>query len=130
MACDGRTAIAVDWVSGACMLVRRKAVAAVGLLDRHFFMYWEDADWCRRMWDKGWAVHYHPQASITHYVGKSSEQNLIKSVVEFHKSAYYLFNKYYADPLGVMRGIAMSGLGARMLFLLVLHGIRRCLKVI
>ena len=42
---DGVTPMEVDWVSGACMLVRRDAVEHVGLLDDKFFMYWEDADW-------------------------------------------------------------------------------------
>ena len=50
----------VDWVSGSCMLVRRQAIEAVGLLDEQFFMYWEDADWCRRMGQKGWKVMYAP----------------------------------------------------------------------
>lgn len=127
-ASDGKTPMPVDWVSGACMLVRRKAVNEVGLMDRHFFMYWEDADWCHRMTQKGWAVLYYPKASLIHYAGVSSEQNLIQSVVEFHKSAYYLFSKYHLSPFGIMRVIVMAGLGTRVCFLLALHGIRRRLK--
>jgi GT2 family glycosyltransferase len=46
---DGMNPMEVDWVSGACMLVRRDAINNVGPLDERFFMYWEDADWCRRM---------------------------------------------------------------------------------
>lgn len=128
-ASDGITAMPVDWVSGACMLVRRKAVDEVGLLDRQFFMYWEDADWCRRMREKGWAVLYYPKAALMHYAGKSSEQNLLQSVVAFHKGAYYLFNKYYPDPFGVMRVLAMMGLGARLCFILAVHGIRRRFRI-
>lgn len=127
-ASDGKTPMPVDWVSGACMLVRRKAVEEVGLMDRHFFMYWEDADWCRRMIQKGWDVLYYPKASLIHYAGVSSEQNLIRSVVEFHRSAYYLFGKYYRSPFGIMRVIVMMGLGVRVFFLLAFHGIRRRLK--
>ena len=55
---NGKTAMDVDWVSGACMLVRRKAIDDIGLMDEQFFMYWEDADWCRRMRHKGWKVVY------------------------------------------------------------------------
>jgi len=73
---DGRTPMEVDWVSGACLVARRKAVETVGLMDERFFMYWEDADWCRRMWDKGWKVA------------------LSRSIFEFHKSSYRLFDKY------------------------------------
>jgi len=124
-ASDGKTPMPVDWVSGACMLVRREAVKEVGLMDRHFFMYWEDADWCRRMRQNGWGVFYYPQAGLIHYAGVSSEQNLIQSVVEFHKSAYYLFNKYYQSPLGIVKVIVWLGLAARVCCLLMLHGIRR-----
>ncbi len=125
---SGNVPIKVDWVSGACMMVRRQAIEDVGLMDENFFMYWEDADWCRRMIQKAWKVVYYPDASIIHFSGKSSDRNLIQSVVEFHKSAYYLFKKYYQDPFGIMRALVMIGLGARACFLLALHGIRRRYK--
>jgi len=61
---DGISPMFVDWVSGACMLVRRKAIDDVGLLDEQFFLYWEDADWCKRMWDKEWKIVYFPRALL------------------------------------------------------------------
>jgi len=125
---NGDSPIKVDWISGACMMVRRRAVEDVGLMDENFFMYWEDADWCRRMVHKAWKVVYYPGASIVHFSGKSSDRNLIQSVVAFHKSAYYLFKKYNSDPFGIMCGIVMMGLGVRACFLLALHGIR-CRKM-
>ena len=88
----------VDWVSDACMLVRRKAIEDVGMLDERFFMYWEDADWCRRMWENGWKVVYYPKASVIHHVGESSKHRMLRSAYDFHKSAYRLYEKY-ADPL-------------------------------
>jgi len=83
----------VDWVSGACMLVRRTAIDAVGMLDEGFFMYWEDADWCRRMQENRWRVVYFPQSELVHYTGVSSRKNSIQASLAFHKSAYYLFCK-------------------------------------
>ncbi len=88
----------VDWVSGACMVVRRSAFNKVGLLDEQFFMYWEDADWCRRMSQNGWLVKYLPNAMVLHLVGKSSRKHPIRSNLEFHKSAYRLFEKYSKWP--------------------------------
>ena len=96
---DGQSPMDVDWVSGACMVVNRKAVEVVGGLDNRFFMYWEDADWCRRMWESQWRVTYCPSISIRHYTGASSQKEHLRSVIEFHKSAFRLFEKY-KNPIG------------------------------
>jgi N-acetylglucosaminyl-diphospho-decaprenol L-rhamnosyltransferase len=48
----------VDWVSGACMVVRRETLRDIGPLDERFFMYFEDADLCRRARGAGWLVYY------------------------------------------------------------------------
>ncbi len=85
---------AVDWVSGACMMVRRKAVCEVGMLDGGFFMYWEDADWCKRMAMRGWRTVYFPGAVIVHYVGGSCKNGDVRLLMEFHKSAYRYFCKH------------------------------------
>jgi GT2 family glycosyltransferase/lipopolysaccharide/colanic/teichoic acid biosynthesis glycosyltransferase len=56
----------VDWVIGACMLVRRTAIQAVGGMDERFFLYFEDVDWCFRMGRQGWKVWYVPQSEMVH----------------------------------------------------------------
>jgi hypothetical protein len=118
---DGR-AMDVDWVSGACMVVRKKAVNQVGGLDEKFFMYWEDADWCRRMRQNQWRVVYCPDCSIVHYTGVSSRKNLIKSILEFHKSAYYLFCKSSDDARpGLLKGIVFSALFFRAYVLIMMQ---------
>lgn len=91
---DGKTPMPVDWVSGACMIVRREAIKDVGPLDERFFVYWEDADWCKRMWDKGWRVVYFPLASIVHFVGGSSARRPVRPIFEFHISCYKFLIKY------------------------------------
>jgi GT2 family glycosyltransferase len=62
----------VDWVMGAWMLVRRSAIEAVGKMDGRFFMYFEDVDWCYRMWAGGYEVHYFPESSFVHAYERSS----------------------------------------------------------
>ncbi len=110
---DGCSPMEVDWVSGACMVVNRKAIEVAGGLDDRFFLYWEDADWCRRMWDSGWTVIYYPKASIRHFTGVSSRKEVFRSVVEFHKSAYRLFEKYERSLVSLLKPLILSGLLVR-----------------
>ena len=117
----------VDWVSGACMVVRKKAIDDVGFMDERFFMYWEDVDWCKCMWHSGWKVVYFPQASIVHYVGGSSNKLVMRSIFEFHKSCCRLFNKYTKFPLSVASPLVFWGIAIRCLFVFFTHKIRRLL---
>jgi GT2 family glycosyltransferase len=61
-----------DWISGACMLVRRDLLERLGGFDERFFMYSEDADLCRRIRDAGYRVAYEPGATATHVGGASA----------------------------------------------------------
>ncbi len=63
---DPKEPIAVDWVLGAAMIVRREALAQVGPLDEGYYMYAEDIDWCYRLKQAGWQVAFVPQATIVH----------------------------------------------------------------
>ena len=114
--------VAVDWVSGACMLVRRAAIETVGLFDEQFFMYWEDADWCRRMREGKWKVVYFPEASVRHSVGASSRMRPLRSSVDFHKSAYLLFMKYHRNANAWVRLGVFSALVLRFYLRLMVDG--------
>lgn len=122
---DGNTPMKADWVSGACMIVRRKALDEVGPMDERFFMYWEDADWCRRMWEHGWKVIYNPQLCLYHHAGGSSEKTRFRSALEFHKSAYLLFGKYLPPRLGFVKPLVFGGLAIRLYLVLFSHLLRR-----
>jgi len=82
----------VDWLSGACMLVRRSAFDRVGGFDERYFLYWEDADLCRRLRAVGYHVRYVPTATAVHRVGHSSKTASVLATRAFHASAY----RYYA----------------------------------
>lgn len=62
----------VDWVMGSVMFARGEAVARVGGFDDRFWMYAEDSDWCRRMWNAGWKVYYFHEVSLSHIHGRFS----------------------------------------------------------
>jgi len=56
----------VDWISGCAILVRRKAIEQVGMLDERFFYYWEETEWCLRLCRAGWQVWHVPEAKLWH----------------------------------------------------------------
>jgi len=64
----------VDWVLGAALFTRRQALEQVGLMDERFFLYFEDTDWCRRFWEKGWQVVYFSGARMHHYHSRVSKK--------------------------------------------------------
>lgn len=65
----------VDWVLGACMMVRRSALERVGMMDERFFLYFEDTDWCRRFWRSGYRVYYLADAHVLHHHRRLSAES-------------------------------------------------------
>ena len=92
----------VDWLRGACLMVRREAAASAGLFDERFFMYSEEVDLCRRIRAAGWRIVYLPSAVVVHHEGKSSQQNPVARDIHFHDSRV----RYYQKHLG--RGWALA----------------------
>jgi N-acetylglucosaminyl-diphospho-decaprenol L-rhamnosyltransferase len=74
-AIDERTRAArrPDWVSGACLLVRRADAEAVGLLDERYFMYLEDVDFCAALRARGRRILFVPDVTVTHLRGRSRQ---------------------------------------------------------
>lgn len=85
----------VDWLSGACLMVRRAAIDQVGAMDERFFMFNEDVDWCRRMKLADWAVTYVPEARVVHHIGASRKKVAPKVIVERHRGMSYYFRKHH-----------------------------------
>ena len=93
-AASGSESRTADWVSGACMLVRRAAVNAVGGFDEQYFMYWEDADFCRRVRRQGGRVVFLPTTLVRHEIAGSSSFAPARNVWSFHRSALRLYLKH------------------------------------
>jgi len=83
------------YVEGACLMVRRAAMDAEGMLDERIFMYAEEVDLCYRFIQVGWEVWYLPQASIIHHGGESSKKQQGKMEAELYRSRVYFFHKHY-----------------------------------
>lgn len=106
---------AVDWVSGACMVVRRPLLQEVGAFDERFFMYFEDADLCRRAREAGWLVYYLPEVEVVHQTGGSSHSRP-RAIWLLHKSAFLYHRKHGAHgPLDLYSAAVLLGLTARAL---------------
>lgn len=111
--------IAVDWLSGACMLARLDALMRVQGFDERYFLYWEDADLCRRLRATGAHVRYVPSVSAVHRVGHSSRTARASSLRAFHDSAYLYYETHVAPgALDPRRMAARLLLAARCRWLL------------
>lgn len=81
---DHATPREVDWIIGACMLVRREAIEQVGTMDERFFLYLEDTDWCYRMKNRGWSVYYVPDSVMIHAYERSSARSVLRKPFIIH----------------------------------------------
>lgn len=81
---DHRAPRAVDYVIGACQIIRRAAYEQIGALDAQFFYGPEDVDYCMRMWQQGWRVMYVPEAVVTHLEQRVTKQRAFSKLALLH----------------------------------------------
>lgn len=87
--------IEVDSVIGTFIMFRKKALEEVGNFDENFFLFAEDLDICKRLWEKNWKVILYPKIKVVHYLGKARSKNFIRSEKERLRAFYYFFKKHY-----------------------------------
>jgi N-acetylglucosaminyl-diphospho-decaprenol L-rhamnosyltransferase len=78
----------VDWVSGAAIWMRRRALDDVGGWDERYFMYLEDTDLCWRLRKSGWEIAYEPAGVVVHVQGASASRRPYRMLLEHHRSAW------------------------------------------
>jgi GT2 family glycosyltransferase len=83
---DLQEPIEVDHLLGACMMVRQEVVKQVGKLDPGYFLFLEETDWCYRIKQAGYQIHYIPTAQIIHYGEQSVRKNPERSLPELYRS--------------------------------------------
>jgi hypothetical protein len=92
----------IDHPLGACLMVRREAINAVGTLDEGFFIYCEEIDWCMRIKEAGWQIYCVPQAVIVHHGQESTRQLWGPMYAELHRSRFRLYRKHYSAKFQAM----------------------------
>lgn len=105
--------VRIDYPSGACLLVRRKAIEEVGLLDERFFMYAEETDWCLRMMKSGWDRYYVPQAEVAHKYAASFGTGTLK-MRRYHLESLFKYFRKHVPPFSL--AILAFGYFIRALF--------------
>ena len=93
---------AVDWVTGAAVMLRREALDEVGLFDENFFLYSEEVDLQARLHRAGWDVHYFPGVSVVHHESQFSADIPERRINEMWRSRHRYWQKHH------------SGAGARI----------------
>lgn len=92
-----------DWVSGACLLVRRKDAEAVGLLDERYFLYTEDVDFCAAIRARGRRILFTPSAEIVHLRGRSRLTAGTASEAAYRRSHVAFYEKHHPGWASVLR---------------------------
>lgn len=95
MDADHDQVLEIDWMAGACYLMRRTTVEQVGLFDEDYYFGFEDVDWCYRAKKQGWRICYVPQARIIHHIQRSSARGLNRMAWEHLKSGWRFYKKHY-----------------------------------
>jgi hypothetical protein len=118
---NSQFAYEVDWIMGACMLVRSEIVTDVGMLDEDYFMYSEETDWCYRTKRKGWKVWYLSNSEIYHLGGGSANRSNLTQLVLLYRSKIFFFRKHYGNYQATLLryGLALVnflGLSRRAIF--------------
>lgn len=110
--------VAVEAVSGACMAVDLRAVAAVGPLDEGYFLHCEDLDWCRRFGQAGWQVLFVPAARAVHRQGTCSRGRELAVLWHKHRGMWRYYGKFREPGSPLALGLAVrAGIALRVALL-------------
>jgi N-acetylglucosaminyl-diphospho-decaprenol L-rhamnosyltransferase len=114
----GSRDIECDWVSGACMLVRREVIEQIGEMDEEFFLYFEEVDYCWRAKTAIWEVWYVASAEVVHLIGASTAINSSakRRPMYWYESRLRFFTKHYGGLRSILADAAccMGVLGFRI----------------
>jgi hypothetical protein len=106
---------AVEHLLGACLLIRREALEAIGLLDERFFIYFEETDWCARARRAGWQLWQVPAATVVHHSGGTTRLVAEEMSLQFHRSQAVYYRKHHGLPgYLLLKAIVLLGVSYRL----------------
>ncbi|MDI6791422.1 MAG: glycosyltransferase family 2 protein [bacterium] len=119
----------VDWVSGACLMVRREVIEDIRPLDEGFFLAFDEGDFCKRAKAAGCHIHYYPQVRIIHLVGQATKK-VPQTRIYNYRSALRYFRKHHSLPaVFLLKGIFTLSLTVKsvinLVFFLICPGKRQ-----
>jgi GT2 family glycosyltransferase len=113
----------VDAVNGAFMVVRRAAMAEVGLMDEAYWLYMDDLDWCYRFKQRGWKVWYEGSVTVIHVKGgttvearKRGRHRGLRHNLAFHRGMGRFYRKFYAGRRPLADVVIYLAIGGKFLF--------------
>ena len=98
----------IDWIDGACLMIRRAALAEVGLFDEDFFIYSEDEDLCFRLRSRGWTICYSAKGVARHHGAASTSQNRFEMLRHFYSNQIIFLSKHRGRAAAFLYAIAMK----------------------
>jgi GT2 family glycosyltransferase len=94
---------AIDWLPGACMIIRRQVFETIGLMDEEYFLYYEETDFCRQAKLAGWQCWYIPQSRVMHIAGQSTGVTVRDQIPQRIPAYWYdSRRRYFAKNHGVL----------------------------
>ena len=104
------------------MMFRSQVYQELGGFDEIFFMYGEDLDFSKRVFDKGWKTVYVSDAQIIHFGGQSSGKRRVQSLVNFYESMWLYYKKHFYNQYNIFfNSIIWSGIKIRMTIALLVN---------
>jgi len=115
----------VGWVMGAFFMLKRKVFESTGGFDENLFMYMEEVEWCKKIWNAGFKIWYVPQVEVVHLHGASTNFDLSSSFLNELKGIRYYLLKHYKGFYFLVKIFLILGLVMRIVAFSVLGKTKR-----
>lgn len=121
-----RNMVSVDWMSGACLMLRKETIEKTGLMNEKYFIYADDIDWGKRMKQEGFLLHYLPWLHVFHYHGITFDQIYKRTNTDWLAMLYtYVRKERGLFEYWLFRLFSIEGFFLRLFLYVLLFGLQR-----